>query len=385
MRVLYTVSTYIPHMDGIQAVTSYLAEGLVKKGHSVDLITYEYSALTDKKEEVINGVRVMRFPAKTVHMRHRGDKAGYQKMIVENQKNYDVLINVGSQTAFTDWLLPIMDQIHIPKVLHLHSMWDFKLHKHDFDSLRSLASKVLGNIRWGGYFIWNKKAFKQYDAVLQLHVKDYSYAFFKKVFGIDSLALENAAEEPFFETDGVQKEKIILNVSNYYKRKNQLQCIKVFEESNLDGDWKLVLVGSKDNAYYKKLKHYCETALDPRKRDRVILHVGMPRQKIVELVKSSSIYMMTSLWEGFPISILEAMAAGVPYISSDVGIVKHLGGGRIARSQDEFVKALEQLASDKAYRETLGEEGRKEACQRYRISKKVDQLEEILQSLVSRG
>ena len=44
-----------------------------------------------------------------------------------------------------------------------------------------------------------------------------------------------------------------------------------------------------------------------------------------------------------------------------------------------------KLAVDKAYRETLGEEGRKEACQRYRISKKVDQLEEILQSLVSRG
>ena len=384
MKILYTVSTYNPHTDGIQFVTSYLAEGLVKKGHSVDLISYEYPELTDKKEEVINGVRVMRYPVKTVHMLHKGDKEGYQKFILDNQNNYDIMINVGSQTAFTDWLLPIIDQIKIPKVLHLHSVWEFKLRKTDFDSLKSFASKMLGYARWGMYFLKYKKAFRKYDTVLQLHEKDYGYIFFKKKYKIDSVVLENAAEDAFFDIEGVKKEKIILNVSNFYKRKNQLQCIKAFEKSNLSDDWKLVLVGSKDTSYYRGLKKYCETELDPSKRDRVILRVGVPRAEIPELVKSSSIYMMTSTWEAFPISILEAMAAGVPYISSDVGIVKHLGGGIVPKKQDEFVKSLERLASDDAYRIGLGEEGRKEACEKYKISKKVDQLEAILYSLTAK-
>ena len=384
MRILFTVSTYKPHKDGIQFVTSYLAEGLAAKGHAVDLIAYEYPDLTDKKEEWINGVYVIRHPAKTVHMMHKGDKEGYRKFILENKSKYDIIINVGLQTAFTDWFLPIMNQIHIPKVLHLHSMWDFKYYESHFSSFQSFATKTFGNLRWGEYFARNKKNFKQYDAVLQLHDKDYSTAFFKKKYNIDSMILENAAEEAFFQISDVEKEKIIINVSNYGKMKNQLDTIKAFERSHVPDDWKLVLIGSKANEYYKQLKEYCETELDPAKRDGVILHVGLSREQVVEYVKKSSIYMTTSRREAFPISILEAMAASVPYISSDVGIVKYLGGGLVAHTPDEFVEYLERLTKDEVFRTSLGEEGRKEAGEKYRVSNKVDQLEDILKSIVSK-
>ena len=176
---------------------------------------------------------------------------------------------------------------------------------------------------------------------------------------------------------------MILNVSNDCKRKNQLECVKVFEDSNLPDDWKLVLVGSRNNSYYRQLKEYCENELAPEKRDRVVLHVGIPRSKVLELVKSSSIYMMASSWEAFPISLLEAMAASVPYISSDVGIVKHLGGGLIAHSHADFVSHLQRLVNDEEFRIKLGEEGRREACEKYKISKKVDQLEQILLSVIA--
>ncbi len=384
MKILFTVSTYKPHVDGIQFVTTYLAEGLVQRGHSVDLISYAFPNLTDKTEEDINGVHVIRRSVSTVHMRHRGDKEAYQKFILENQSNYDIMINVGTQTAYTDWLLPIMDKVHIPKILHLHSVWDFNFHKINLVSFKYMASKLVGNVRWGGYFLRHKKAFCQYDAVLQLHKEEYGYKFFKKHYNIDSVVLENAAEEMFFDIENVEKEKYILNVSNYDKRKNQLACIKAFEKSNLPKDWKLVLVGSQANSYYKMLKEYCKTTLAPEKRDRVILHVGLTRPQVADLVKKSSIYMMTSLWEAFPISLLEAMAAKVPFISSDVGIVKYLGGGIIAYSQDDYVKNLEHLATDEKYRKTLGEAGRKEACEKYRISKKVEQLEELIYSITSK-
>ena len=260
MRILITVDSYFPSCNGIQFVTSYLAEGLAQRGHSVHVITKKYEGFQDSQDsnEVINGVEITRFEMGTKHMIHSGDEQGFLDYVLANQSKFDVMINVGAHTPFTEWLLPVIDQIRIPKVLHLHSIYDFKFHKSDFDCLKSLASKILGNVRWRWYFFRYKNAFKQYNAVLQLHEKDYSYAFFKRKYGIESMILENAAENQFFEIEGVKKEKFILNVANYCKGKNQLQCVKVFENSNLSNEWKLIFIGSKSNAYYKKLKNYCE-------------------------------------------------------------------------------------------------------------------------------
>ena len=63
MKLLFTVNTYMPKRDGVQFVTKYLAEGLVKKGHSVDLITRQCKELTEVDDEVINGVHVIRWNA----------------------------------------------------------------------------------------------------------------------------------------------------------------------------------------------------------------------------------------------------------------------------------------------------------------------------------
>lgn len=365
-------------MDGIQFVTSYLAEGLAANGHIVDLIAYEYPELTDKKEEMISSVHVMRFPAKTVHMQHKGDKEGYRRFILEHQDEYDVMINVGTQTAFTDWLLPIMDQIRIPKVLHLHSTWEFKLCRHDFASLRHLAAKLLGNLRWGAYFLRYKKAFCMYDAVLQLHEKYFSCRFFKRFYGIDSKILENAAEQSFFFQEGIQKKKTIVYVANYMKGKNQKRCVDLFMRSGIPDDWSLLLLGSKESAYYKELRRYCQERYPEALDKRIQLLVGVERSKLCEKVKESSLFMMTSVVEAFPISIIEAMAAKAPYISTDVGIVKHLNGGVIAHSDEEFIAYLQKYTQDDVAREQLAQQGYEEAMRRYRIEDKVNQLERLL-------
>lgn len=384
MKILFTVSTYYPHTDGIQFVTSYLAEGLAKRGHKVDLIAYECPNLTKIKEEYVNGVHVLRWNAKTVHMTHRGDKEGYQRYILNNYNKYDIMVNVGTQTALTDWLFPIFDKIKIPKVLHLHSVWNFRIVKKDFIDIKSFISKIVGNIRWGGYFKYNKNIFKNYDSVIQLHEKEYGYTFFENKYNIKSFVLENAADKEFFENSNIERKNYILNVSNYRKVKNQIECIKVFVKSGLSKEWYLILAGSKQTGYYKQILNYCDKNLSAEERERIKLMVGLPRKEIYKLVKESKIYLMTSIWEAFPISIIEAMAAKVPFISSDVGIVKHLPGGFIANNEKEYVGYLLKLANDEEYRVRLGEEGYKIAFENYQIEHKVEQLEQLLTDLIQK-
>jgi glycosyltransferase involved in cell wall biosynthesis len=91
--------------------------------------------------------------------------------------------------------------------------------------------------------------------------------------------------------------------------------------------------------------------------DRVIF-LGQ-RRDIPELLASADIFALFSHWEGFPITILEAMRAGLPSVVSDVGGVReavHESCGRIVAPGDVagFRAALEGLLTDAALRMRMG-------------------------------
>lgn len=73
------------------------------------------------------------------------------------------------------------------------------------------------------------------------------------------------------------------------------------------------------------------------------------RENISELLLDSDVYMMSSKWEGFSISLIEAAAAGLPIIATNVGsnslIVKDGENGYLVDSESEenFFKAIKNL------------------------------------------
>lgn len=89
------------------------------------------------------------------------------------------------------------------------------------------------------------------------------------------------------------------------------------------------------------------------------------RLDIAEILASSHIFALFTNWEGFPISILEAMRAGLPVVASDVNGVREavadgstgflVDGGDVAT----FRQRLERLLLDASLRDTLGAAGRR--------------------------
>ena len=79
VKILFTVNKYNPNFDGVQFVTNYLAEGLVKKGHEVTILTSIYTRIPSSEEEIINGVKVIRKKIVTKHTFHFGNKEKYRK------------------------------------------------------------------------------------------------------------------------------------------------------------------------------------------------------------------------------------------------------------------------------------------------------------------
>lgn len=99
--------------------------------------------------------------------------------------------------------------------------------------------------------------------------------------------------------------------------------------------------------------------------DRFHFLGALPLAEVRALVKHSDIHLHPSLWDNAPYSCIEAMAAGRPLVSSDVGglpeLVEHRVTGLLARAgvEQSFVTALQELIEDRDLRARLGAAGRR--------------------------
>jgi glycosyltransferase involved in cell wall biosynthesis len=86
-----------------------------------------------------------------------------------------------------------------------------------------------------------------------------------------------------------------------------------------------------------------------------IRFIGM-RLDIPELLKLFDVYVLPSLWEGLPMVLLEAMAAGCPVVATDVGGVASVIKNRVTgllikpRNFDEIADAVSNVLIDQKLR-----------------------------------
>lgn len=383
MKIVFTVNTYYPYKDGVSVVTQYLAEGLAQNGHDVTVFTSAYDGAPDEDEHL--GVKINRDNIKTVHAIHRGNKREYQQKMIAVSKEVDVIINVCTQTARTDWILPVLDKLSCAKVLYLHGMIEFEWHSWDVESAKSFASKLWNNIRYGWLYKSQGKSFKKYDAITQLHEFDYANFYFKKHYGIKSTVFENATSNAFFRNEPSKQNPshTLICVANYLERKNQEMCMEAFYKAENTSDWSLRFIGSEKTPYYNYLiKKKEELDLQYKTKKSVVFDTAIPREEIPEIVKNAEIYLLGSEREAFPISIVETMAAGVPFISMDVGVVRYFPGGVIVKNTDEMSYWIQELIANEELRLALGNTGNAFALAHFRIDDKVEQLEQLLSQLV---
>lgn len=89
------------------------------------------------------------------------------------------------------------------------------------------------------------------------------------------------------------------------------------------------------------------------------------RRDVAELLAQAQLFVLTTDWEGFPRSILEAMRAGLPVVASDVGGVREA----VADGETGFLvprgdagtlrERLARLLADPVLRRRMGEAGRR--------------------------
>ncbi len=159
----------------------------------------------------------------------------------------------------------------------------------------------------------------------------------------------------------LKRERIILHVGAIQRRKNISRLVEAFEA--MPAGWQLVLIGA---AGFEAAEIHRRIEESPRCADIQVLGY-VPDRDLPKWYARASIFAFPSLDEGFGMPVLEAMAAGVPVVTSNRSALPEVSGDAALlvdpTNTEELASALRRLADDDQLRDELTQNGQRRAAQ----------------------
>ena len=165
----------------------------------------------------------------------------------------------------------------------------------------------------------------------------------------------NGVDTEKFKNFRLKREKLIVAVGNLRWQKGYEYLLRALEFVR-DSQYRLIIAG--EGPERDKLEKIIrEMGLN----DRVSLPGKMTHEAIVRLLNRASIYVMSSITEGFPKALVEAMACATPVITTDVGSCAEIVGnaGLVVKAGDPaaLADAINRLIKNSELRTRLGQLG----------------------------
>ena len=118
----------------------------------------------------------------------------------------------------------------------------------------------------------------------------------------------------------------------------------------------------------------------------VVFTSALSHAETLQHVRSADIFVLASFAEGIPVALMEAMALGLPCVSTTIaGIPELIQTGRdgllvAPSSVDELAEAIESLANDAAQRNFLGRSARRRIIRDYNLPLNQERLAQCFQN-----
>lgn len=369
-RILICTQSYYPYQNGVSEVTTNLAEQFVKNGHEVTVATEAH--IKRERTTTLNGVNIISFDIKGNYLLgiKGSDIQSYIELVLSNQFDF---INIHcAQIWVFDALIDYLSRIKTKVIFTSHGL---SLIKYElFKNYKTQLEKGLQSV-------WK-------IVCLSTILDDYNYysgKFQNKLYvipnGVNPKRLKSLSKKGSTKIK-VRKQKYIINVSNHNAAKNHSLFFEISENLR-----KLTFVNIGNSAYIERFKLaeflnlktgcYYACTFKALFHNNVILFKDLKREDVLSLLSNSSLFLFTSKIEQFPIAILEAMAFGIPWISTEVGNVKSLEGGLTYKDGKDAIEKIEYLLQDEKKYKEFSLQGIKAVKERYNWNNIVKQYEQL--------
>jgi glycosyltransferase involved in cell wall biosynthesis len=174
----------------------------------------------------------------------------------------------------------------------------------------------------------------------------------------------------------------LVMVARFHKQKDHATLLRAL--SRLRGHpWRLKLVGS---GPLLEVTRQLASSLGVAQRVEFLGEC----KNTAEILSQSSIFVLSTFYEAFPISILEAMRTGLPIVATKVGGIPEavsdgLNGFLVPPSRDDLMaESLKRLFLNVSLREQMGRNGREQFLQRFTDEQMILRTLEVYKVLLNR-
>ena len=173
------------------------------------------------------------------------------------------------------------------------------------------------------------------------------------------------------------------------KHKQQHLLLESFQKiaTKVSPEWKVEIIGEANNKTEEKYKKYLQNYLSKNLLIDKICFTGPVKNVNAHLLKAD-IFAFPSAYEGMPLALTEAMAAGLPAIgykscpSVNELIIDGYNGFLCDDGIDDFAEKLKILMSDAELRKKMGQNAR-ESMKKFAPEKIWDQWEALINEVVA--
>lgn len=354
LKILQVCPYFYPYLAGQEIFVLELSTQLKKSGHNVTVYTSNYSDLP--VYEKIQEIDVFRF--KMIFSPLNNPICPGFFNIYKNMRDFDI-IHVHNEHSFVTFITYLINLFFKkPMVLTCHGQLRFDNYWKDL--FEKIYSRTVGK------FIFNN-----IEKVAALSDSDKKYLI---SIGVDPgkiVIIPNAINHEYLDNISYNKkmqekhdEKILLYVGVLIKRKGVEYLIRSIPDIIKDNRVSCIIVG-KGN-YREQL----ETLVDKLDlADNIVFKGSVSTEELYYYYNTADIFVLPSVSEGLPTTILEAMYFGLPVVTTDIpGIRDHFSDSAILvppKNEKELANAIIRVLNDLPLRESLSRRGKELVREKY--------------------